>query len=100
MPLPEKLVSVPPETVTSELANVVEASLSVKVMTPDCPAIRLLRSLLMAIVGNTVSTVRVTLLLLSAPSALELPAASVKVPEATEITPLAVLLAVGVNVAV
>ena len=42
---------------------------------------------------------KVTVLLASAPSLLALPAASVKVPLATEITPFAVLLLVGVNVA-
>ena len=47
----------------------------------------------------SVSTVRVTVLLASAPSLLVLPAASLKVPDATEITPLVVLFAVGVKVA-
>ena len=46
-----------------------------------------------------VSTVKVTELLASEPSVLALLAASVKVPLATEITPLAVLLAEGVKVA-
>ena len=64
------------------------------------PALRELTLLEMAIVGRMVSTVRVTELLASAPSLLVLPAASEKVPEATEITPLVVLLAVGVKVAV
>ena len=49
--------------------------------------------------GLTVSTERVTVLLLSEPSTLALLAASVKVPLATEITPLVVLSAVGVKVA-
>ena len=49
---------------------------------------------------GSVSTVRVTVLFASAPSLLVLPAESEKVAEATEITPLAVLSAVGVKVAV
>ena len=52
------------------------------------------------LLSGRVSTVRVTVLLASAPSLLVLPAASVKVLDATEITPLAVLSAVGVKVAV
>ena len=50
--------------------------------------------------GVAVSTVSVTLLLVSAPSLLVLPAASAKVLEATEMTPFAVEFAVGVKVAV
>ena len=50
--------------------------------------------------SGSVSTVRVTVLLASAPSLLVLPAASEKVAEATEMSPLAVLTAVGVKVAV
>ena len=53
----------------------------------------------MVMVGLTVSTERVTELLASEPSELSLPAVSVKVPLATEITPLAVLLLLGVKVA-
>ena len=49
--------------------------------------------------GGLVSTVKETELLASEPSVLALLAASVKVPLATEITPLAVLLAEGVKVA-
>ena len=49
--------------------------------------------------GGLVSTVKVTLLLASPPSLLALPAVSVKVPLATEITPSVVLLVEGVNVA-
>ena len=50
--------------------------------------------------GTTVSTVRPKVLSKSAPSLLVLPAALEKVVEATEMTPLAVELAVGVKVAV
>ena len=49
--------------------------------------------------GGLVSTVKVTALLLSEPSALKLPLASENLEEATEITPLLVLLAEGVKVA-
>ena len=49
--------------------------------------------------GGLVSTVKETELLASEPSVLALLAASVKVPLATEITPLLVLLAEGVKVA-
>ena len=47
--------------------------------------------------GGLVSTVKETALLASDPSVLALLAASVKVPLATEITPLAVLLLLGVG---
>ena len=57
-------------------------------------------SSVMAMVGLTVSTEKVTELLASAPSLLVLPAESENLEEATEITPSAVLSAVGVNVAV
>ena len=49
--------------------------------------------------GDRVSTVSETELLASAPSLLRLPAASENLEEATEITPSAVLSAVGVKVA-
>ena len=64
------------------------------------PDLRLVLLLLMAIVGTTVSTVIVTVLFASAPSAFWFPFASVNLPLATETTPAVVLLAVGVNVAV
>ena len=64
------------------------------------PALRVVTLLVMAIVGRMVSTLRVKELLVSAPSLLVLPAASEKVLEATEITPLAVELVAGVKVAV
>ena len=50
--------------------------------------------------GIVVSTVMVTVLLASEPSAFWLPAASENLASATLTTPLAVLPAVGVNVAV
>ena len=50
-------------------------------------------------VGLRVSTVRVTELLASDPSALRFPEESENLDDATEITPLVVLSAEGVNVA-
>ena len=50
--------------------------------------------------GGLVSTVKETELLASEPSALVLPAESENLDEATEMTPLVVLSAVGVKVAV
>ena len=100
MPEPEKLERVPPVAVTSPTTKLVEASERVKEMVAVSPALRELTLLVMAIVGRMVSTVRVTVLFASAPSLLVLPAASEKVLEATEMTPLVVLLAVGVKVAV
>ena len=77
-----------------------EASERVNVSTAVSPAFKEETSELMAMVGLTVSTERVTVLLLSEPSVLVLPAESENLEEATEIRPLAVLSAVGVNVAV
>ena len=99
MPEPAKLLSVPPVAATSAEVKVMEASERVKVIVAVSPALRALTLLEMATVGRMVSTVRVTVLLASAPSLLVLPAASLKVPDATEITPLVVLFAVGVKVA-
>ena len=100
VPLPEKLDSVPPVTVTSEATKLVDASLRVKVSVAVSPAMRLDLLLVTAIVGIRVSTAKVTVLFASAPSALALPAASVNTPLATLTTPFALLLAVGVNSAV
>ena len=55
MPEPEKPESVPPETVTSPTAKLVDASESVKVMVAVLPALRELTLLEMAIVGGVVS---------------------------------------------
>ena len=57
-------------------------------------------SSVMAMVGREVSTVKVTELFESEPSLLVLPAESENFELATEITPLVVLLSVGVKVAV
>ena len=76
-----------------------EASERVNVSTAVSPAFREETSELMAMVGLTVSTEMVTVLLASEPSVLALPAASENFVDATEITPLLVLLAEGVKVA-
>jgi hypothetical protein len=75
-------------------------SLSVNVTVAVSPAFRLPLSLVTAIVGRTVSTLIVTVLFVSDPSAFWFPAASVNLLLDTLTTPLAVLPAVGVNVAV
>ena len=92
----------PPETETSDSMKSVEASERVKVSVEVSPALKesSASSSVMAIVGLTVSTVKVTELLASEPSALRLPAASENLEEATEINPLVVLSANGVKVAV
>ena len=99
MPEPLKLLSVPPVTVTSDCVKSVLASDRRKVMVAVSPAFKALLLLLMAIVGSAVSTVMVTVLLASEPSALKLPAESLNMLEATLTTPLAVLPGVGVNMA-
>ena len=96
---PEKLERVPPETETSSTVKSVDDSERVKVRVAVSPALREEVSEVRAMVGLTVSMLRVSELLASEPSALELPAESEKTPEATEITPSVVLLLVGVKVA-
>ena len=76
-----------------------DASESVKVRVAVSPALSDVMSELMAMVGLTVSTERVTELLASEPSALVLPEASENVELATEMTASAVLSVVGVKVA-
>ena len=104
VPLPLKLDSVPPETVTSPTAKLDEDSLKVNVMVAVCEADRLVAldetAMVGAVVSATVLTVMVTVLLVSDPSALTLPAAAENTLLATRTTPLVVLLAVGVNKAV
>ena len=95
----------PPVTVTSLEVKLDETSLSAKVMVAELPAVSPDALLETAMVGGVVSagtvlTVIVTVLLVSEPSALALPAASVKTPLATRTTPFVVLFAVGVNKAV
>ena len=78
-----------------------EASESVNVTVVVSPILKESSSSfsVMAMVGRMVSTERVTELLASEPSLLRLPAELENLDEATEMTPLAVLSAVGVNVA-
>ena len=78
-----------------------EASESVNVKVVVSPILKESSSSfsVMAMVGRMVSTERVTELLASEPSLLRLPAELENLDEATEMTPLAVLSAVGVNVA-
>ena len=92
----------PPEIVTSDSTKSVDASERVKVRVDVSPAPRELStsSSVMAMVGREVSTVKVTELFESEPSLLVLPAESENFELATEITPLVVLLSVGVKVAV
>ena len=105
VPLPLKLESVPPATVTSPTTKLEDDSLKVNVMMAVCEAVRLVALEVTTMVGavvsaTTVLTNMVTVLLVSVPSALTLPAASEKTLLATRTTPLVVLLAVGVNNAV
>ena len=92
-----KLDKVPPVTVMSDATKLVDASLSVKVKVAVSPPCRLDLLLATAMVGSRVSTVRISKLLASEPSALAFPAASMKASLATLITPLAVLLTDGVK---
>ena len=89
----------PPETATSDSMKSVDASERVKVRVAVSPAFKEETSELTAMVGLMVSTVRVTELLPSLPSALVLPEAFEKTPEATEITPSVLLSVSGVKVA-
>ena len=95
----------PPDTETSASVKLVDASESVKVSVAVSPALRDVMSELMAMVGGVVSAMVVSIvsvseLLESEPSVLELPDESEKAPDATEITPSAVLSVLGVKVAV
>ena len=94
-----KLERDPPEMEISDSAKSVDASEREKEMVAVSPAFKEATSDVMAMVGLTVSMERVSELLASAPSVLELPAESEKAPDATEMTPSVVLLSVGVKVA-
>ena len=95
-----KLDNAPPETLISPTTKSVAASESVNVTVVVSPAFNDEAPDVIAIVGLTVSTDSVKVLLLSDPSAFSLPAESENFDEATLITPSVVLLSVGVNVAV
>jgi len=99
------VVSVPPLTVMSVLSKLLEASESVNGIIAVSPVVKVLSLVVIEIDGGVVSTtavltVIVTVLSASVPSVFGLLLASVNDPLATEMTPLAVLLAVGVNIAV
>ena len=89
----------PPETETSVSTKSVDGSESVNVMSAVSLALSEEVSEVRAMVGLTVSMLRVSELLESEPSRLLLPAASENFELATEITPSVVLLSVGVKVA-
>ena len=95
-----KLDNDPPEALISPSIKSVAASERVKVTVVVSPAFNDEALDVIAIVGLTVSTDKVKVLLLSDPSAFSLPAESENFDEATLITPSVVLSAVGVNVAV
>ena len=86
-------------TATSDELKSVDDSLKVNEIVAVSPAFTDDLLLVIAIVGTTVSTVIVTVLFASVPSVLKFPAASLNVLLATDTTPLAVLLVVGVKVA-
>ena len=92
----------PPEMETSDSMKSEEASERVKVKVEVSPALKesSASSSVMAIVGLTVSTVKVMELLASEPSLLVLPEEPENLDEATEMAPSLVLSAVGVKVAV
>jgi hypothetical protein len=100
VPEPAKLVSVPPENVTSLATKSETGSLIAKVSVAVWPEPRLDLSLEMAIEGGSVSTAIFTVLSGSAPSLLKMPAALENLSLPTLTTPGVVLFAVGVNVAV
>ncbi len=85
----------PPVVLISSAVKSVDDSDRVIVNVAVSPTFNLETSEAMLIVGSTVSTVRVTVL----ETSLLFPAASVNFGEETLITPSALLLSVGVNVA-
>ena len=95
-----KLDNEPPETLISSSTKSVADSERVNVNVVVCPAFNEDTADVITIVGLTVSTDKVMVLLLSDPSVFALPSALENLFEATLITPSVVLSAVGVNVAV
>ena len=91
------LPSVPPTTVMLSALKLSLASLRVKVSKASCPAVRVVRSLLTATVGRTVSMTNASGVLACA---LVLPAASLNAPAATLTLASVVAALVGVKVAV
>ena len=94
-----QLERVPPEMVRSEAVKSVDASESEKEREAVSAAFNEETSELTAMVGLTVSIVRVSELLESEPSVLELPDESEKAADATEMSASVVLSASGVKVA-
>ena len=82
-------------TVISSAVKSVDGSDSVNVIVAVSPAFNALSLVVILIVGTTVSMLRVI-----DPEVFSFPAASVNLGEETIISPFAVLLSVGVNVAV
>ena len=95
-----KLDNSPPETLISLSTKLVDASERVKVTVVVSPDFNDEALDVIAMVGLTVSILRVKVLFASDPSAFSLPAELENFDEATLITPLLVLSDVGVNVAV
>ena len=91
-----KLLTVPSIKVRSSTVNVVEGSLSVKVIVAVSPAFKAVLSLVIATVGRTESMVMGVARL---PAVLSLPTESVKTPAATETEQGVMELVVGVNTA-
>ena len=97
VPEPVKLERVPPVTATSSTVKSLAVSLSLKVTRAVVPALRVVRLLVMAMVGGFVSMLRDGD---RVPCVLPLPAASTNFPAATITVPVPVKAAVGVKVAV
>ena len=95
-----KLDNAPPEKLISLSTKSVAASERVKVTVAVSPAFNDDAPDVIAIVGLTVSTLRVKVLSLLDPSVFVLPTESENFDEATLMTPSVVLSVVGVNVAV
>ena len=100
MPLPVKLDSVPPETVTSEATKLVDASLRVKVNVAVSPTAKLVLLLDTAMVGGVVSTNVFTDIDKDIGTVLAFPAASVNTPLYILTVAVAKMLFVGVKIAV
>ena len=100
VPVPLKLLRVPPLTVTSSSVKSAESSERVKVMVALSLAASASSLVVIATVGAVVSGTTVfTVMLTDASPVLALSAASLKAPAATETTPVVVLSGVGVNMA-
>ena len=92
-----KLEIVPPVALISSAVKSVDDSDRVNVNVAVSPAFNALSLVVIAMLGTTVSTVNVTVL---EDALFSFPAALLNLAEATLISPLTVLLVVGVNTAV